>query len=100
MTTLRLVALAAFLLALVFAGQGLYRAGYEAAMASIARDMAVAQKAAFDAAELASRKEADRLAAEAARADLARQLETAAYEDADADRVCLGPDSVRRLKAR
>jgi len=96
----RIAVLVAVLAALAFAVDRIYRAGWDAAMASIATDLAEAQRAAFKAAELASRKEADRLAAEATAADLARQLEAAADEDVDADRMCLGPDSVQRLKAR
>jgi hypothetical protein len=86
-------------IALLVVGQA-YRMGYSAAMGEVAQKALKAQKAAFAAAEIASRKEAQRLALEAQRDDLARQLEDAANADADADRVCLGADSVQRLRAR
>lgn len=86
-------------LALLAVGQA-YRMGYSAAMGAVARQTLDAQKAAFAAAELASRKEVQRLTLEAERADLARQLEDAANADTDANRLCLGADSVSRLRAR
>lgn len=96
---LRPMLLAAAFAAVLFAFWRGYGLGYDAALASVERDISTARRAAFDAADLASRKEAARLATETQRADLARQLETAADADPDADRLCLGADSVRRLKA-
>jgi len=51
-------------------------------------------------ADIASRKEAARLAAVAAADKLLRELEDAAHTDPLADRVSLGADSVRRLNRR
>lgn len=61
---------------------------------------AAAMKAAFDAAEIASRKEAARLEAEAAREALARELEDAANADPARSPDCLPADRVRRLNER
>jgi len=49
------------------------------------------------AAEIASRKEAARLAAVAAADKFSKELEDAAHKDRNADRISLGADSVRRL---
>lgn len=77
-----------------------YRMGYSASEARHAADLLKAQRETAEAAELASRKEQERLAAEAARAEKDRELEDAAARDPDADRMCLGPDSVQRLNSR
>ena len=62
--------------------------------------LARAQADAIRAADMASRKEADRLAAEDEALRLARELEDAAHADPDADRPCLSADSVRRIDLR
>jgi len=95
----RVAALVAVLAAMAFAVDRIYRAGWDAAMASIATDMAEAQRAAFQAAELASRKEAARLAAEASRAKLEQELEDAALADPVTDPACLPLGRVLRLNA-
>ncbi len=61
---------------------------------------AEAERAAWRAAEAASRKEAARLAVEAERDALARELEDAANADPVAAPACLGPERVRRLNLR
>ena len=62
--------------------------------------LARAQAEAVQAAELASRKEAQRLAAETARASLALQLEDQARHEAPAHPVCLPVSRVLRLDKR
>lgn len=100
MNALKWAALIAVLVAAAFTAERLYWAGWDAAMASVAKDVAVAQKAAFDAAELASRKEAERLAAEAARAYLEQELEDAAMADPVTDDAFLPLARVQRLNSR
>jgi len=51
-------------------------------------------------AEIASRREAARLAAEQQVQQLSRELENAARTDPRADRIAIGADSVRRLNRR
>lgn len=59
-----------------------------------------AQQEAIKAAELASRKEADRLAAETARANLVLQLEDLARAEPPAPAACLPLPRVLRLNSR
>lgn len=77
-----------------------YSRGFAAAEAIHASDIAKERDRVAAAAEQASRKEAERLAVEAERDALARELEDAALQDPDAGRMCLGVDSVRRLQKR
>lgn len=100
MSGLKWAALIAVLMAAAFVAERLYWAGWDAAMASIADDMAEAQRAAFEAAELASRKEAARLAAEAHREKLEQELEDAAMADPVTATACLPLGRVQRLNAR
>lgn len=95
----RLAIVAAVLAAVIGAyvwGRGDGRALAEAAHAA---KMQRAQADALRAADLASRKEADRLAAEAARNDLAQQLEDMANAD-PAGGECLPVSRVLRLNQR
>jgi signal transduction histidine kinase len=73
--------------------------GVAACEAAHARAMDAARDAAMRAAELASRKEAERLAAEAERDAMARDLEDQANAD-PATGDCLSVDRVRRLNLR
>jgi hypothetical protein len=73
--------------------------GVVACEAAHARALDAARDAAMRAAELASRKEAERLAAEAERDALARDLEDAANADPPTGE-CLSADRVRRLQLR
>ena len=86
------VAAAAF-----FYGQPL---GYAKATATQAIVIQKAQADAVRAAELASRKEAERLAAETARATLAIQLEDAARAESVSNPICLPVSRVLRLNQR
>lgn len=86
------IAIAAF-----FYGQ---RLGYAKAQAENAIVLREAQADAVRAAELASRKEAERLAAETARANLALQLEDAARAESISNPVCLPVSRVLRLNQR
>ena len=72
-----------------------YKAGSDASAAATVK----AQQAQMAAADLASRKEAERLAAETARADLSVQLEDAANAQAP-DAACLPLSRVLRLNQR
>ncbi len=74
--------------------------GSTAAEARHAIEIAAAQGAAVRAADLASRKEADRLAAETARSNLALQLEDLAREEPVSNPVCLPLPRVLRLNGR
>ncbi len=87
-----LLALSAF-----FYGQ---RLGYAKAQAEHVVAIQKAQADAVRAADLASRKEADRLAAETARANLALQLEDAAREEPASVAACLPVSRVLRLNQR
>jgi hypothetical protein len=100
MTLLRPWLLAALCAALVAPFGFGWRMGAQNAEARHSAALAAAQARAFAAAEVASRKEAERLALEMERDALARDLEAAAYADPDRDRPALGADSVRRLNAR
>lgn len=76
------------------------RLGYAKAEAKHAIEMAELQADAIRAAELASRKEAERLAAETARANLAMQLEDQARAEKPTAPVCLPLPRVLRLNSR
>ena len=86
-------------LAILAAGVVGYRQGVTVTEARMIRAQQEAQEAAYRAAELASRKEAERLALEAKRADLAQQLEDQAYAEAPSS-VCLPVSRVLRLRQR
>ena len=73
--------------------------GYYEGRASFRGTVAVAQKLQMQAADLASTKEAERLAAEAKTADLAQQLEDAANAQVSTT-VCLSADRIMRLNQR
>lgn len=92
--------LIASLIGVLLSGAIGYRMGVniEAGRAAIA--LAKAQKDAFRAAEIASEAEEKRLNAEFQRAQAMIQLEDEANADANANLVCLGADSVLRLKKR
>lgn len=74
-------------------GRSACEARHEAAMVKAQRDL-------WRAAEQASREEAARLEAEAAREDLARQLEDAAYAEPPSADCGLPASRVLRLKER
>ncbi len=74
-----------------------YRAGKGACEARHEAELNRAREAAAKAAEIASRRESDRLAAEAERDALAMELEDAARADPGAGACGLGADSLRRL---
>ena len=73
--------------------------GYEEGRVSTRTAVILAQKAQMVAADLASTKEAERLASEAKQADLAQQLEDAANAQVPIA-VCLPPERVLRLNQR
>jgi hypothetical protein len=73
--------------------------GYAEGRASFRGAVVVAQKLQMQAAELASTKEAERLAAEAKTADLAQQLEDAANAQVSTT-YCLPSARVMRLNQR
>lgn len=75
-----------------------YRAGGAACEARHMVELNRARDAAAKAAEIASRREADRLAAEAERDALAMELEDEARNDPGAGACGLGADSLRRLQ--
>ena len=74
--------------------------GVAAANARRAVEQTRLQTQIIRAAEIASRKEAARLAAVDAADKFARELEDAAHTDPRAGRLSLGADSVRRLNRR
>jgi len=74
--------------------------GAAASDARFAATQAHLQTQIIRAAEIASRKEAARLAAVAAADKLSRELEDASHTDRNAGRISLGTDSVRRLNHR
>ena len=74
--------------------------GAAAANARHAAAQARLQAQMIRAAEIASRKEAARLAAEVKAQQLQQELEDAARQDPHAGRIAIGPDSVRRLNRR
>jgi len=73
--------------------------GYVEGRASFRGAVAVAQQKQMAAADLASTKEAERLAAEAKTADLAQQLEDAANAQVSTS-ICLSVDRIMRLNQR
>jgi cell division protein FtsB len=73
--------------------------GYVEGRASFRGVVAVAQQKQMAAADLASTKEAERLAAEAKTADLAQQLEDAANAQVSTS-ICLSVDRILRLNQR
>lgn len=73
--------------------------GYVEGRASLHGAVVVAQRKQMAAADLASTKEAERLAAEAKTADLEQQLEDAANAQVSTS-VCLPADRVLRLNKR
>lgn len=74
-----------------------YHRGYTAANTDHALELAEAREEAVKAAELASRKEEERLKAEAERAALVQQLEELAYAESVSHPACLPASRVRRL---
>lgn len=80
-----------------YVGTRAYRAGEAACEARHEAELNRAREAAAKAAEIASRRESDRLAAEAERDALAMELEDAARADPGAGACGLGADSLRRL---
>ncbi len=74
--------------------------GTTAANVRLAAEQARLQVQMMRMADIASRKEAARLAAVAAADKLSRELEDAAHTDRNAGRIALGADSVRRLNRR
>jgi len=74
--------------------------GVAAASARFAAKQVQLQTQMIRSAEIASSKEAARLAAVAAADKLSRELEDAAHTDRNAGRISLGADSVRRLNRR
>lgn len=95
-----LIAALAVLLLAGFAGRAAYRAGYHACQVEQAAALEDARAKAARAAELASRKEADRLAAAAQAALLAQEMEDMANADPVGAPECLSADRVRRLNRR
>ena len=73
--------------------------GYYEGRVSVRPAIIAAQKNQMKAADLASMKEAERLATEAINADLAQQLEDAAHAQVPAA-YCLPADRVMRLNQR
>jgi hypothetical protein len=92
--------IAAALVLLSLAGLAGYRLGYGISDGQHAKALLEAQRSAYEAAELASKKEAERLALLAERDALARELDAQAYADPDGARPALGAASVRRLNSR
>jgi hypothetical protein len=90
---------AALALSAVTGWQG-YRLGTERAEARHLAEQAETRRRLAAATAEANRREAARLAAEAARDAMVQDLEEAARADRDADRPALSADSVRRLSAR
>lgn len=78
---------------------GRYQGG-AAANAQQAVEQARLQTQMIRTAEIASRKEAARLAALQKVEQLSKELEDAAHTDGNAGRIALGADSVRRLNRR
>lgn len=88
------------LVCIAVAAGGGYRLGVQVEAGRNARTILAAQHETFKAAEAASRQEEMRLAAERERDIAGMKLEDAANADANASRVCLGPDSVMRINQR
>jgi signal transduction histidine kinase len=92
--------ISALLVLIGLAGWQGYRMGEAAAEGRHAMQLLEAQRSAQRAADLASRKEAERLALQSERDRLARDLEDLANADSDADRPAIGAGSVSRLNQR
>jgi hypothetical protein len=92
--------LIASLIGVLLSGAMGYRMGVSIEAGRAAVSLAKAQKDAFRAAEIASEAEEKRLNAEFQRAQAMIQLEDEANADVGANLVCLGADSVMRLKKR
>jgi Flp pilus assembly protein TadG len=90
--------IAAVVAVIVSFGYG-YHTGHNAADTAHALQLAAAREDAVKAAELASRKEEERLAVEAQRAALAQQLEDQAYAESVSHPACLPASRVRRLNS-
>lgn len=88
------------LVALGWAGKTLWEAGYAACGAERAAAVEEARRRAALAAEMASRKEAERLDAEARAARMAAELEDLANADPAGVPGCLSAARVRRLNSR
>ena len=76
-----------------------YHRGHVAANTAHALTLAEAREDAVKAAEVASRKEEERLKAEVERAALAQQLEDRAYAETVSHPACLPASRVRRLNS-
>lgn len=85
---------------LFWAGNALWKAGYAACSTERAAAVERARAEAARAGEIASRKEAERLAAEASRALLAAELEDLANAGPVVVAECLSVDRVQRLNGR
>jgi hypothetical protein len=92
--------LIASLIGVILSGTIGYGLGVRIETGRAAVSLAKAQKDAFRAAEIASEAEEKRLNAEFQRAQAMIQLEDEANADVGANLVCLGADSVMRLKKR
>ena len=77
-----------------------YQIGYSSASRKLEAEITEAQNKAFRNAELASKKEEQRLLLQEERDNLAMSLENDANNDPDSSRVCIGTDGVRRLNLR
>ena len=84
----------------ILTGIGGYWTGWQVADGRHAAALLKQQKATMEAAEQASRKEAERLEAQAERDALARQLEDQAYADHDGGICSLPVGRVQRLNRR
>lgn len=93
------IVIGAILLVAVAMAQS-YRMGYKNASFRFEAKIAEAQREAFENAELASRKEEERLMAESEYRDRVATLEEQANADSGAGNICIGPDGVRRLNLR
>lgn len=96
----RLAVLGAVAGLIVAAGVWGYVKGFDAAQGRMFRDLQREQQAVMRAAELASRKEAERLAAEQERAALAQTLEDLANAEPVSSGACLPVSRVLRLQQR
>lgn len=97
----RILALvAAFALSNAVTAYRFYHTGYTLSEARHTAALVKAQADVAKAAEAASRREAERLVAQAEVDRLAQELEDAALHDPNAGRFSLGADSVRRINRR
>lgn len=78
----------------------LWRSGFAAGERKYEGEVREIERRLQEAADELLRKEADRLALEHEQDRLIEELERQANEDPDADRQCLGADSVQRLRER